>query len=236
MIKQKKSKMMTERYYSDEMVKKLTSLGCAFNVKWLKKPADPELCIIESLKFYWEYNDIFFMIYSLLKNRIAPLIHVERLVSLAINACITSDERALLIALCNKLAEQGDHRFELISKKLYLKNLKMHCPPKNECSAHLIKIWGQELHLAPFGAKVRSFYEMDEKKFLTLREICKKNVWLKLRAVVGSNYRADIIYFKSMGIVKSAYQAAKMAGCNTSTATRIWKTLEYAPDLMKLIA
>lgn len=235
-MRQKKPNVNVNRYYNDEIIRQLVSLGCAFNVKQLEKPADPERCIINSLKFYWEYNDIFFMVYSLLKNRIAPLIHIERLVNLTMNASITSDERALLIALCNKLATYGDHRFTLVSKKLHSKNLKMRYPPINECSIHLIKIWGQESHLVPFGIKVRSFYEIDERKFLTLQEICKRNVWMKLRAIVGSNYRADIIYFKSMGIAKSAYQAAKMVGCNTSTATRIWKTLEYAPDFIRRIA
>ena len=140
----KQSQIIKTRYHSDETIKKLSSLGCAFNVKPLEIAADPELCIIESLRFYWEYNDIFFMIYSLLEKRIAHLIHIERLASLATNAYIRSDERILLIALCNKLAEQGDHRFKLIAKKLQQKGLKMHRPPKNECSSHLIKIWGIE--------------------------------------------------------------------------------------------
>ena len=218
------------------MVKKLSSLGCAFNVKPPLVSTDPESFIIESLRFYWEYNDVFFMMYSLLENRISHLIHVERLAGLAEKAYIKSDEKILLMALCNKLAEKGDHRFELISKKLHQKGLKMYNPPKNEGSSHLIKIWGCESSLLPFGVKVRSFYKVNEKKFFNLREICKRNIWLKLRAMIGSNYRADILYLKLTGISKTAYQAAKIAGCNTSTSTRIWKSLEHIPDLKKLIA
>ena len=218
------------------MIKKLSSLGCAFNIKSPSVSTDPEHCIIESLRFYWEYNDIFFMIYSLLENRISHLIHIERLANLAKNSYIKPDERILLIALCNKLAEQGDHRFELISKKFYRKGLKMHNPPKNECSTHLIKMWGTEPSLLPFGVKARSFYKVSEKKLFTLKEIYKRNTWLKLRAVIGPNYRSDVLYLKSTGMAKTAYQAAKIAGCNTSTATRIWKSVEYIPDLKKLIA
>ena len=218
------------------MIKKLSSLGCSFNIKPPEVPVDPEHFIIESLRFYWEYNDIFFMIYSLLENRISHLIHIERLASLATKAYIRSDEKILLIALCNKLAEKGDYRFELIAKKLYQKGLKMCNPPKNECSSHLIKMWGLEPSLLPFGVKVRSFYKVNEKKFFNLEKICKRNGWLKLRAMIGPNYRADILYLKSTGIAQTAYQAAKIAGCNTSTSTRIWKSVECIPDLKKLIA
>ena len=207
----------------------------SFNVKLPSVPTDPEHCIIESLRFYWEYNDIFFMIYSLLENRISHLIHIERLASLAEKAYIKSDEKVLLIALCNKLAEKGDHRFKLIFKKLYKKGLKMYNPPKNESSAHSIKIWGTEPSLLAFGVKVRLFYKVNEKKLFTLKEIYKRNTWLKLRVMIGPNYRADILYLKSTGMTKTAYQAAKIAGCNTSTATRIWKSVEYIPDLKKLI-
>ena len=54
--------------------------------------------------------------------------------------------------------------------------------------------------------------------------------------MIGSNYRPDIIYLKSTGMAQTAYQAAKIAGCNTSTATRIWKSVESVPNLKKLIA
>ena len=236
MKKKKKSQNTKSRYYNEEIIKKLSSLGCAFNVKPPSVPADPEHFIIESLRFYWDYNDIFFMIYSLLENRISHLIHIERLANLAKNSYIKPDEQILLIALCNKLAEQGDHRFELISKKLYKKGLKMCSPPKNECSPHLIQMWGMESSLRPFGIKVRSFYKVNEKKFLTLKEICKRNLWLKLRAMIGPNYRTDILYLKSTGIAKTAYQAAKIANCNISTSTRIWKSVECVPDLKRLIA
>ena len=236
MKRNRKYQIIKTRYYSDETIKKLFSLGCAFNVKSPLVPVDPENYIIEILRFYWEYNDIFFMIYSLLENRISHLIHVERLANLVEKAYIKPDEKILLIALCNKLAEKGDHRFKLISKKFYKKGLQMRKPPKNECSAHLIKMWGTETSLLPFGVKVRSFYKVSEKKLFNLEEIYKRNIWLKLRAMIGSNYRADIIYLKSTGMAKTAYQAAKIAGCNTSTATRIWKSVESVPNLKKLIA
>ena len=232
----KKSQITKTRYHSNEIIQKLSSLGCAFNIKPATVPVDPEHFIIESLRFYWEYNDIFFMTFSLLENRISHLIHVERLANLAEKSFIKADERILLIALCNKLAERGDHRFKLISKKFCQKGLKMRAPPKNECSAHLIKIWGIESGLRPFGVKVRSFYKVNEKKFFVLEKICKNNIWLKFRAVIGPNYRADILYLKSTGTAKTAYQAAKIAGCNTSTATRIWKSVECIPDLKRLIA
>ena len=234
----KQSKPRSNRYYNSEMIAKMTSLGCAFNTSLLKNPVDPEKLILESLRFYWDYNDIFFMIYSLLKKRISHLIHVERLVNLAQASFMSSDEKVLLIALCDKLAENGDRRFKLVEKKLCKnkKELKMNSPPKNECSSYLIKKWGKETSLLPFGVKVRSFYEISEKKFFSLEKICKNNAWMKLRILIGPNYRADILYFKGSGLAKTAYQAGKLAGCNISTATRIWKTLQPIPHLNKLIA
>ena len=183
-------RLKSNRYYSDEVVKKLASLGCAFNIP-LPKPVDPEKFVIESLRFYWKYNDIFFMMYSLLKKRIGHLIHVERLVSLAQVSSISLDEKILLIALCNKLVEQGDRRFKLVERKLYKKGLKMNHPPTKELLPHLIKKWGVETSLLPFGVNVRSFYEVDEKKFFSLEKICQNNKWIKIRAIVGPNYRID---------------------------------------------
>ncbi len=225
---------MAGRYHSDEIIEKLTSLGCAFNFKKVIEPVDPEKFILESLRFYWEYNDIFFMTYSLLKHRLSSLIHVERLISLAQNSFLTSDELVLLIALCEKFVEMGDHRYKLAFKKLHKPRLKMTNPPKSECHASLIKQWGAEPALLHFGVKTRAFYEVPPKKFFTLERILKNHSWLKLRAMIGSNYRSDIIYLKSSENARTAYQAAKIAGCNTSTATRIWKSLEAVPDLEKL--
>ena len=57
------------------------------------------------------------MIYSVLENLISYLIPVELLTNLLKTSYIKPDEKILLIALCNKLADKGSRRFELIAKK-----------------------------------------------------------------------------------------------------------------------
>lgn len=215
-------------------MQKLGSLGVASYAGLPNLPVDPERTILELLKCYWSHNDHFFFIISLLKLRIHHLIHVERLVTLAETSILTEDEKILLIALANKMVEIGDLRFSLVEKKLRKKKMNLGQIPENEDSKHLIKIWGTEKTLEPFGVKVRTFYEHDAKKFFVMKKILAHHSWLKIRALVGPNYRADIIYLKSSGHAETAYKAARICGCTDATAYRLWKSLEDFGDLKTL--
>ena len=66
---------------------------------------DPEMTVLRTLKYYWTANDVFFMLFALLKFRIGSLIHVERLVKLAKLNSLSNDENILLIAVSKKLVE-----------------------------------------------------------------------------------------------------------------------------------
>ena len=66
---------------------------------------DPEKVLLRSLKYYWTHNDVFFMLLDLLKFRIGPLIHVDRLIKFAQSVFVSNDELLLLIVVSKKVVE-----------------------------------------------------------------------------------------------------------------------------------
>jgi hypothetical protein len=46
--------------------------------------------------------------------------------------------------------------------------------------------------------------------------------------MVGTNFRADMIFVKSQGLFPNAYGAMKFLRCSKETSYRIWKNLEEA--------
>jgi len=173
----------------------MKALGCAIRseckVSFLD--CDPEKQLLKSLKYYWQNNSVFFLVYTSLVNRIYPYIHVDRLVKLAKNSLLSNDELCLLIAVCNNLSEK-DRRFKMVMNKLYRSKLKMESPPENESDKYLISEWGEELSLKKFGVSVRSFYIEKNAKLFSLKTTFELNPWLKYRALFGSNTRADAAY------------------------------------------
>lgn len=213
---------------SDDLINGLRSLGCSFKgSKGALKSYDPEQVILDTLKFYWESNTLFFMLYSLLKtDRITHLINTSRLLKLALKNKTTNDELVLLIALSDELTDSGFNNFKFISDKYRKTKLKMKNPPKNEEDDFLIKEWGKSTYLKRFGVNVRKFYLEKPSKFLPKNKIIKENTWLSLRSLIGVNYRADIAYLKFSGLVSTAYQAHIKLGCTINSAYTIWKSLE----------
>ncbi len=226
---------MENKNQKSDSYSRLRSLGCAYYTKLPHVPVDPEVAIIEMLKDYWDFKDHFFMLYSLLKHRLHDLIHVEKLVANALEANLPQDQIILLIALSNKMVELGDRRFALVGKKFHKNGMQMQNPPNRETDSYLIKNWGIEKTLVPYGAKVRSFYEEEPKKMYVLKRILSEHPWLRLRALIGANYRADIVYLRSNGNVETAYQAAKLTGCSIGTAYRLWTSLDDVENLKGLV-
>lgn len=214
-----------------DIVSKLTSLGCAYSVAPSKEIADLEKTILQCLKYYWISNDVIFMLYGLLKYRLGHLVHVERLIILAKKEKLTDDELIVLLALSEKLMENGDERYEAVIRKLKRKGLKMSSPPKSETDSYLIERWGLDTNLEKYGVNVRLWSAEPEKKFLTMRGIFKINPWLALRALVGPNNRADILYLKLNQIVPTANQAMSYLGCSKDAAYRHWNATENVESL-----
>jgi len=213
---------------SDELINGLKSLGCSFKgTKGALKSYDPEQVILDTLKFYWESNTLFFMLYSLLKTgRITHLINTSRLLKLALKNKIANDELVLLIALSDELSDLGFDNFKFISNKYKKTKLKMKTPPKTEGDSFLIKEWGENTYLKRLDVSVRKFYVEKSGKFLQKNKIIKENTWLSLRSLIGVNYRADIAYLKFSGLVSTAYQAHTKLGCTINSAYTIWNSLE----------
>ncbi len=218
-----------------DIVSKLTSLGCAYSVALPKEIADLEKTILQCLKYYWVSNDVIFMLYGLLKHRLGNLVHIERLIILAKKEKLIDDELVVLLALSEKLMEAGDKRYEAVIRKLKRKNLKMSSPPKSEKDSYLIERWGLDTILEKYDVNVRLWSAEPEKKFLTMKGIFKINPWLALRALVGPNNRADIIYLKLYQIVPSANQAMSYLGCSKDAAYRHWNATENVESL-KIVA
>ena len=212
---------------SDEFIKSLKSLGCGFRINSAPICTDPEKTILECLNLYWDANSLFFMVFSLLKHgNITHLINVNRLIKLAKLQNLENDKICLLIAMSEELSDAGFESFKAVKEKLYSENLVMKNPPESETDEYMIKTWGENKYLNDFGVKVRNFYLEPEKKFFSKNTILKSNKWLSLRALVGVNYRADIIYLKLSNLCETAYQAHKKLGCTLNSAYTIWNSLD----------
>ena len=216
-----------------DFVSRLASLGCAYHTtKGDKEYADPEQTILDSLHFYWTSNDLTFMLYGLIKHRVHSLIHVKRLISLAKDQHIKEDELVVLLVIAHKLVAEGHSQFRMVLEKLDpTKSIRMKSPPQEEASPSLIKIWGEDPHFKLYGAKVRTFYQEDKKKFLTLKGIYKRNPWFKFRALIGVNYRADIAFMKFSGKATTGYQAQQLVGCGIQPAYKVWHSLSSIEGL-----
>lgn len=183
------------RKTNPEIEKMMLALGCAIksNLDLDLLECDPEKQILKSLKYYWQNNSIFFLIYTSLFERLYPYIHVDRLVKLAKNSILSSDEKCLLAAICHKLSKK-DPRFKTAFIKLTHPAMSMENPPKNEENPFLIKRWGREESLKIFGAEVREFLIVKNGKLSPIENTLKINPWLKYRALFGPNTRADSAY------------------------------------------
>lgn len=196
---------------------------------------DPEMIFLKSLKHYWTENDVFFMLFDLLILRIGSLIHVDRLLKLAQSGFLSNDEIILLIVTCDRLVKAGDHRFKIIRKKLYRKGMKLSQLPELHGIKSVVNAHGAEAGFLEFGAKVRKFLEPKDKKLRSMKTIFQRNGWLKMRAVMGTNFRADVTYLMLSGQAKTAYEAGKLAGCGNTSAYRLMKFVKEFDNLEMIL-
>lgn len=217
------------RESSQEQIMLLQNLGVSVRGSYqVENVLDPEVLFLRFLKLYWSDNSSFFLILKSLRHRIGHLININRLIKLAEVTQISNDEKCLLIAVCEILSKDVEPNFVQVYKKLYNKNLNMSDPPKTEVDKFLISEYGVEESLLKFNVKVRKFYNESEKKLLTYDAIFKINPWLKYRAVIGPNTRADVLYlfFKKVGMNYS--QIAKKALCSRQAVHKICSKLEVS--------
>ena len=107
--------------------------------------------------------------------------------------------------------------------------------PEGYSDPFLISKYGEDEEFKEFGLKLAKIDPEDEKKILDLPSILKSHPWLKIRALVGANFRADLVYWMSLKILKNPNQAAKLLGCSRETAYRLWKEISLFENIEKII-
>lgn len=183
---------------------------------------------------HWTDHKLFTMLLSVLVHRIHSLVHVERLLSFAEN--ISDDEKIVLMVIADKMVELGDRRFNLLIKKLKQRRQQVSSIPEIHSQPYFIKKWGLDPNFLKFKIEVPKYFEQPEKKFYSLKGILDANPWLKVRALVGANYRADLIYLKFSGRVETPAEALKVLSCSKATVYRLWDSISHVETLDRLIA
>ncbi len=110
--------------------------------------------------------------------------------------------------------------------------------PEGYNDAYLVNKEGPDREFAQFGVEMARITPEESKKLLTLRGILAGNTWLRLRALMGSNFRADVAYLYASKRAQGPADAARTLGCSRDTAYRNWRALEDADvgDLLKIPA
>ena len=218
----------------DPFYSNLASIGCAWTVEFPKIPADPEKTVLDTLQFFWSKPKIFNMLVGVLYYRIHDIIHVDRLISLAQD--IPSEEKIILKAISQKITRVGDKRYRTVINKLSTGRAKVEGIPKDHSDPYLVEKYGLDEDFLKFKVKVLAQPLPAEKKYFNRESILVRNPWLRLRALIGPNYRADITYLRAAKIANTPVEAYSVAGCTRAVAYTHWRVLSQLKDIEKLVA
>lgn len=208
----------------------LISLGFAFYGEPYEI-ADPEATLIEAIKLSISDTKVFRMLLAWLEKT-RELIHVERLRTLAKD--LSQGELVVLGVVALKQVRAGDRRFLILVhfSKEHLKSKKSKLKLFAESAdPYLISKYGLDKELAEFDVRVAKINAANKRKILSLQGILKQHPWLRFRALIGANFRADIAYMMAHKTVQNPYRAAKKVGCSQETAHRLWKGLSQFPKI-----
>lgn len=204
----------------------LISLGFAFYGEESHQTADPERTILKTIPFFYEDMKAFRMLLAWMIHA-SGMIHIERLTALAkdrLDPALTP----ILGALAAKLAKSDRRwktayeRYKSIQKK---KPIRL-TAPEGYTDQFMIEKHGLDPEFGEFGLKIARILPEDRKKILTCQGIIKGNKWLRFRAWIGPNFRADLLFLVSEKLVTNPFQAAKQLGCSYQTTHRLWKQVE----------
>src|SRR5690606_29899968 len=87
---------------------------------------------------------------------------------------------------------------------------------------------GADKEFASFGILIPKLEPADPKKIRPRKVVLQEHLWLRMRALMGSNWRADVASVMVLGLAKTSYQAEKVLGCSSETAYRNWNALKEA--------
>lgn len=209
----------------------LVSLGFAFYGEGSAIAPDPEKTIIEIIKVFDTELKVAHMMLAWME-RFGDLIHVERLMSLSKE--LKPRERVFLGVIALKQVNAGDLRYRSLLQKIKLLPINTESPWPGE-DPYLIEKYGIDAEFESFGIKTSLFYPSENKKLFSRSGIIERNLWLRLRVLLGTNFRADLAFVRLSGLAKNAYAAMQNLKCSKETCYRIWKSLDEA-EIENMIA
>ncbi len=205
----------------DKLIENFAALGIAYNCQKPNFYADPEQSLIDSIGIMSRDHKTLKLVICWLQNY-EDFIHLERLKALIKVAPTTT--KAWLGGIAQSMYAR---RWASIIRELdgvVLKNTE-----PNEFLELQVKRLGADPNFKNFGIHIPLLDLTGiEKKLLTREHVLKRHFWLRLRALFGANWRADIAWQMHLDPNQTPYQVAKILGCNTETAYRNWKALQQA--------
>ncbi len=202
----------------------LISLGFSYMGEPSKHSPDPEKTLVAALSHFQEDQKLYRMLLAWME-RFGDLIHVERLATYSKE--LSPNERLILGVTALKLLNAGDTRFKTLFERVRKEKLKYTLPLTGN-DPYLIEKNGIDPEFKVFGVKTAKITSSDPKKLLSRKFVLENNLWLRFRALLGTNYRADIAFVRTSRLVDTAYGAMKFLHCSKETSYRIWGNLEEA--------
>lgn len=200
------------------------SLGFAYHGEASRVAPDPEKMIIEVMKLFREDQKLFRILLSWL-DRFGDLVHVERLAHFMND--LSDEEKIFLGVTALKRVNAGDSRYKVLAKRIKRLKLKLETPLSGQ-DEYLISKHGEDPEFLTFGVRTAKIDAAENKKLLQRKWVIESNLWLRLRALFGSNFRADIAFVKLTKLAKNPYGTMKLIRCSKETTYRIWSSLDEA--------
>jgi hypothetical protein len=208
----------------DNLKSDLVSLGFSYVGEPSKIAPDTENVIIEIIKLFTEDQKLYRILLAWM-DRFGDLIHVERLAS---QVDLLSDYDKLILGVTAlKRVNAGDIRFKVIYEKILKQKNKINFNLSGQDN-YLIEKHGIDLEFKAFGITTSKILPSENKKIMDRKWVLKINPWLRLRALLGSNFRADMTFIRLSHQAVNAYAAMKLLRCSKETSYRIWGSLEEA--------
>lgn len=211
-----------------------SKLGIAFADEPALGPVDPEMTILLSLGHAYEHRKTLRLIADWL-SEYADLVHVERLLSLVRRDQWHDHEEDLgavriLGGLADRMVARGDRRWQVIVRECHSRlEGAAKALAVSEADRFLASRDGADPYFEKFGTTMPSledtkgaFQRSPAKKLRTREHILATNPWLRLRALLGANWRADVLFVILAALAGNAHQTSQLLGCSYETAHRIW--------------
>lgn len=209
------------------------SLGIAFVVNASgTRHADPERTLLQTLREFEDQRKMLRLVLAWLRSY-GALVHVERIKALA--GDLPAGQLAWLGGLAEHQTQQGDLRWRSISQMI--KHILGTPAPRFEMpklDTLQVARKGEDLHFKEFGLVIPTVEPAEPKKLYSFNAGVRNNIWLRMRILFGTNWRADAATVMILGLAKNPYQAEQILGCAKETAYRNWRALKEA-DVEQLL-